>query len=110
MSNISKDLMAASSIPLLLSIIKIEDTYGYEIMNKVRELSDGYIELKDGTLYPILKKLEKKELIRSTWRQTLVGKKRKYYSITMKGRNELIIHQEQWQFINGMLAKVWNDK
>lgn len=110
MNRITKDLMAASSIPMLLNIIKAQETYGYEIIQKIRDLSEGNIEWKDGSLYPVLKKLEQKELIRSVWRQTPAGKKRKYYNITMKGRNELNAHESQWRFMYGMLDRMWTGK
>lgn len=110
MSIISKDLMAACSIPLILSIIKAGDTYGYEIMQKIRKASEGNMIWKDGSLYPVLKKLEQRELIRSQWNKTISGKRRKYYSITMKGRNILREHERQWMEVNDMLQGIWSKK
>lgn len=105
-----KDLMAASSIPMILTIIKKEETYGYEIIQSIRSISDGNIEWQEGSLYPILKKLEKKELVRSRWSQTMSGKKRKYYSITMKGTNELRIYKSQWMLANEVMNDLWTSK
>lgn len=105
-NNISKEIMSAISTPLILQVITQEETYGYEIKQKVKEVSEGNIIWQDGSLYPVLKKLEKKELIRSKWRKTPAGKKRKYYSITNKGLNALKVHKDQWDLVNGILLKL----
>ena len=95
---------------MILTIIKNEETYGYEIIQSIRDASNGNIEWQEGSLYPILKKLEKKELVRSRWSQTRSGKKRKYYSITMKGTNELKIYKNQWMLANEVMSDLWTTK
>jgi PadR family transcriptional regulator, regulatory protein PadR len=104
MNHITKDLMAVSGVPLILLVIKESgESYGYEIAKKIRELSDDKIIWKDGSLYPVLKKLEKKEWIRSIWRYTQANKKRKYYAITEKGKIELIRLLNEWFMVNNSL-------
>jgi DNA-binding PadR family transcriptional regulator len=56
---INKDLIAASSTPIVLAILTEGDSYGYAILERVRELSDGRMEWTDGMLYPVLHRLEK---------------------------------------------------
>jgi len=107
MSNIPKDLMAASSIPMILTIIKQEESYGYEIIQKIKDQSDNMIIWQEGSLYPVLKKMERNELVRSRWSQTITGKKRKYYSITMKGVNTLKMSRKQWLLVNEVLNEMW---
>ena len=75
----SKDLIAASATPLILSILSHGDGYGYDIIQKVHTLSDGEMQWADGMLYPILHRLEKKELVESYWGTAESGRKRKYY-------------------------------
>ncbi|MEM8861969.1 MAG: helix-turn-helix transcriptional regulator [Chloroflexota bacterium] len=60
---LSKDLVAASSRPMILSILSKGESYGYEILKTIKERSNGQIEWKDGMLYPVLRKLENEELI-----------------------------------------------
>ncbi len=60
MEKLSKELIGASSIPIILSILSKNESYGYEIIQNVKEISNGKIEYGDGTLYPVLHKLEKK--------------------------------------------------
>ncbi|HZL13994.1 MAG TPA: PadR family transcriptional regulator, partial [Verrucomicrobiae bacterium] len=76
---LTKDLVAASSKPLLLSILAGGESYGYEIIQKVRELSGGQIEWSDGMLYPVLHRLERDGLIESEWKEADTGRQRKYY-------------------------------
>lgn len=103
--NISKDLMAASAIPLILAILKKEDSYGYQMIKEVKILSANDLEWSEGMLYPVLHRLEEKELIESYW-QTQTGKrKRKYYRITQNGLAELEAQKKQWQVIQQALNK-----
>ena len=64
---VSKELVAASSKPIVLSIIAKGETYGYEIIQKVRVLSGERLQWTDGMLYPVLHRLERTGLIRSRW-------------------------------------------
>jgi len=99
--------MAASSIPMILTIIKQEESYGYEIIQKIKDQSHNMIIWQEGSLYPVLKKMERNELVRSRWSQTITGKKRKYYSITMKGVNVLRLRRKQWLMVNDVLNEMW---
>src|SRR5438876_6034629 len=83
---ISKDLIAASSTPLVLSILAEQDSYGYAILKRVRELSGGRIEWTDGMLYPVLHRLERNGHVKARWDVAEGGRQRKYYRITRTGR------------------------
>jgi PadR family transcriptional regulator PadR len=107
MSKISKELVGASAIPIILSILDKDDSYGYEIMMKVRELSENKIEWKEGSLYPVLHKLEKNGLIKSLWKMAENGRHRKYYAINKKGRKLLHEEVENWEMIYKMLSVLW---
>ena len=84
--DIGKDLVAASSTPLILSILADGETYGYAIVKRVGELSDGTIEWTEGMLYPLLHRLERQGHIEGRWGAAESGRKRKYYRITGSGR------------------------
>lgn len=107
MDKFSKELIGASSTPIILSILSKNESYGYEIIQKVKEISNGKIKYGDGTLYPVLHKLEKKELIKSYWKVADSGRKRKYYKIKTKGKKELLIEKENWTVINQIISKLW---
>ena len=70
---VSKDLVAASATPLILSILAEGDSYGYAIIKRVRELSGGQMEWTDGMLYPVLHRLEKQGLVESYLRSERNG-------------------------------------
>jgi DNA-binding PadR family transcriptional regulator len=104
---ISKDLIAASAIPLILSILEEKDNYGYSIIKKVKKLSNNKIEWTEGMLYPVLHRLEKQEAIESYWKVSETGRKRKYYSIKKKGNEILKEQKTQWQIVNNALQNSW---
>jgi len=107
--DISKDLVAASATPLILTILLRGDSYGYAIIQRVRELSGGKLEWTDGMLYPILKRLEEQRYIESTWRET-EGRRRKYYSLLEEGRRALANQRAQWKAVTEALAAAWGTR
>ena len=107
---VSKDLVAASSTPLVLSILARGDSYGYAIIQRVRELSGGHLEWTDGMLYPILHRLEEQKLIKSSWQESETGRKRKYYRILEEGRRALREQRAQWEAVTAALALAWPGK
>jgi PadR family transcriptional regulator, regulatory protein PadR len=104
---LNKDLVAASAVPLILSILEEGESYGYAIIQRVRELSGGAIAWTDGMLYPVLHRLEAQGCIRASWREAENGRKRKYYALKRDGRRALEEQKEQWLLVHGSLAKLW---
>jgi DNA-binding PadR family transcriptional regulator len=104
---IPKGLVAASATPLVLSILARGDSYGYAIIQRVRELSAGRLEWTDGMLYPILHRLEEQGLIRSFWRESETGRKRKYYRILDDGRRALDEQRAEWNAVHAALSLAW---
>ena len=104
---ISKELMAVSTLPLILSIFKKGTSYGYQIIQDMKELSGGTLEWSDGMLYPVLHKLEKDGLITSSWDISESGRKRKYYSITSLGKESLGEVRAEWLSVHELFVKLW---
>lgn len=104
---LGKELVAASSVPLVLAILGEGESYGYAIIQRVRELSGGEIEWTDGMLYPLLHRLEAQGAVTSRWKVSETGRKRKYYALKGEGRKVLSEHKAQWQVVHGALANVW---
>ena len=102
----TKDLIAASATPIVLSILSEGDSYGYAIIERVRQCSDGDLAWKDGMLYPILYRLEKKTLIESYAGKSDTGRKRKYYRILNEGREALATQRAQWRRLNQILNQL----
>ena len=104
---ISKDLMAASSTPIVLAILAEDDSYGYAILQRVRELSGGHIEWTDGMLYPVLHRLERLGHVEARWEVAASGRSRTYYRLTTRGRAQLAEERTQWQAVDATLRGIW---
>lgn len=107
---LAKDLVAASSKPLVLSILAEEESYGYAIIQRVRELSQEQIEWTEGMLYPVLHRLERDGLITAEWKQSGTGRERKYYRLTREGGGALEAEKAQWITVHNTLCQLWKIK
>ncbi|MCB0633340.1 MAG: PadR family transcriptional regulator [Saprospiraceae bacterium] len=106
MNSYSKDLIAASTVPIVLSILQRGDNYGYQIIKEVQDISGGELNWKEGSLYPVLSKLEQNGFITS-YKKKENGRTRKYYSIKQDGIKFLAAAQTEWSSINRILASLW---
>jgi DNA-binding PadR family transcriptional regulator len=104
---IDKDLVAASATPLVLAILAQGESYGYAILKRIRELSDGELEWSDGMLYPLLHRLDRLGLVSTEWQRPPEGRRRKYYAITDDGRAALSEHKRQWLTVTRALSGIW---
>ena len=100
---VSKELVAASSKPIVLSILSKGESYGYEIIQKVRLLSCERLQWTDGMLYPVLHRLERAGLIKARWDKAESGRDRKYYHLTPKGQAELARELEHWSTVSSTI-------
>ncbi len=100
--------MASSLAPLVLLILRRQESYGYQIIQDLKEKTGGGLNVAEGTLYPVLKKMESKEWIAGEWKKGIAGRERRYYSITEKGLQELSSQYQQISFINEIITKLWN--
>lgn len=88
---------------LILDVVARGPTYGYEITQRILHESEGYFELKEGSLYPALHRLERQKLLSSYWSESEEGRRRKYYKITAAGKRALETKREEWnQFAAGV--------
>lgn len=103
----TKDLVAASTTPLVLAILAEGDSYGYAIIKRVAELSGGHLQWTDGMLYPVLHRLERQGYVAAKWGEAETGRKRRYYRLTKDGRAQLAVQRQQWQVVDNALRGVW---
>jgi PadR family transcriptional regulator, regulatory protein PadR len=106
--DIGKDLVAASSTPLILAILADGESYGYAIVKRVGELSAGTLQWNEGMLYPLLHRLERQGYIEGSWGKAESGRKRKYYRLTHAGREQLVEQRRQWEAVDEALRNVWD--
>src|SRR5262249_62124461 len=102
--DINKDLVAASSTPIVLAILSEGDSYGYAILKRVQELSGGRMEWTDGMLYPVLHRLERLGHVKARWGTAENGRRRKYYHITTQGTARIEEVHKQCQAVDTTLG------
>lgn len=103
----SKDLVAASSRPLILAVLRRGDSYGYALLGEVRKMSDGELNWSDGMLYPVLRRLERDGLVKSRWGRSDEGRRRRYYRLTSRGRAAAEEERQQWTTVDRALRRAW---
>lgn len=108
MKSIFKELIGASAKPIILSILKNGDSYGYEIVQKVKEITNGKITWKEASIYPVLKKLEDSGMIKSYWKVNEGERPRKYYTLLADGMKQLEYNRKEWEVMNGVFQDLWN--
>jgi PadR family transcriptional regulator len=101
---ITKELVAASTEPLILSLLAGGESYGYALIQEVKRLSGDKIEWTDGMLYPVLHRMEHRGLIKSRWDESGTGRKRKYYTLKKDGKRAMARHHAQWSLVHSLLA------
>jgi PadR family transcriptional regulator PadR len=107
---LAKELVAASTEPLILSLLARGESYGYALIQEVKRLSGDKIEWTDGMLYPVLHRMEENDWIKSRWVEVENGRRRKYYSLKKGGQTALREKREQWNLVAGVLGALWKDQ
>lgn len=104
----SKSLTGASVHAIILSILTSGDSYGYDIIRRVRQLSDGDVEWAAGSLYPVLHRMKTNGWIEDYWVQKEGERRRRYYRITKQGVRALEKEKKKWMTVHGVLAQLWD--
>ena len=94
---LSADLLRGYTDTIILNQLREADSYGYEITKRISDLSGGELELKEATLYTAFRRMENGGYIISYWGNEGSGARRRYYSITVEGRNRLEEDRLAWE-------------
>ncbi|MBS4172814.1 helix-turn-helix transcriptional regulator [Bacillus sp. FJAT-49736] len=105
----NRELVKGSTSLLLLHLLDEQDMYGYQLAKEMERRSDDAFHVKEGTLYPALKKLEEKGYIDAYWLEQEKGPSRKYYRITKAGKDALYQKAKEWNQFVGVMTKVLGD-
>lgn len=101
---VDKEMMKGSIESIILSLLQREDLYGYEILKRIREISGNTFEVKEGTLYVVIRRLEHNKLVMPYWDDgESGGGRRRYYKITGEGRNYLTEKKREWDFFKTIM-------
>lgn len=104
-----RELVKGSTSLLVLQLLNERDMYGYELVKEMDRRSDHHLQMKEGTLYPALHKLEKQEYIAFYWQNQEKGPARKYYRLTTEGKDILAERTTEWhryvQVMNNLIGR-----
>ncbi len=100
-----QQLRKGSTPLLILSVLVANKMYGYQIMRELEQRSEGYFTMTAALLYPALHQLEADGLVKSEWQEGQGKRRRKYYTITPKGRKALTSSQAEWETFLTTLQK-----
>ena len=106
MARLHKQTLDGHVEALLLAVLEQGPNYGYAMVQQLHERSAGLLVMGEGTVYPVLHRLEEKGLIVNVWRQGDTGRLRKYYRLNPKGRRALTNHRSQWRQLAEVMCRV----
>src|SRR5919205_3044210 len=106
MAGYSKELLKGAADTLVLSAFAEGEKYGYQVVKELERRSEGFFRLKEGTLYPILHRLEKQGLLSARWETMPNGSERRYYALTGRGRRALSDKLEEWNSFSRAVGRV----
>ena len=106
MTRLSKQMLDGNVETLILAILEAGPSYGYAIVKELNERAEGILQLGEGTIYPVLHRLQDKKLLAARWRLAENGRQRKYYRLITKGRKALAANRRQWQMLSAVMGKV----
>jgi DNA-binding PadR family transcriptional regulator len=106
MARLAKKTLDGNMESLLLSVLEAGPSYGYQIIQDLNALGDGLLAMGEGTVYPVLHRMEERGLIVAAWRVSEAGRRRKYYRITPRGRKSMAENQAQWLGLRRLMDRV----
>ncbi len=104
MKSISRELVGASAALIILTVLTKGDNYGYVIVQRVKDLSNGEIKWQEAGIYPVLKMLENDGMIKSYWKVQAGERPRKYYSLEADGKKQLEQNMYDWNMVQSVIT------
>ena len=108
--SIERELRRGSLELIVLHLLAAGEAYGYEIVSKLTAETGGALEVTDGTLYPVLYRLERAGFVTVRWETPERGVPRKYYQLTSAGQEELARLTREWMTFAATMAKLLGQK
>ena len=102
----SKEVKRGAASLAILSVLEIESNYGYEIVNALKRKGADFLAFEEGTVYPLLKRLEQRGLLMAEWNYDDPAKPRKYYVTTPEGREVLQLMKDKWTQLGQEMERI----
>ena len=106
MKRLRKQTLDGNVETLILAILEGGPSYGYAIVKELNKRAEGVLQLGEGTIYPVLYRLQERKMILAEWQLAENGRERKYYRLSAKGRKALAANCQQWQMLAAVMGKV----
>ena len=100
------DLPQGTLDMLILQVVAAGPIHGYAIAQRIRQLSRDVLEVRQGSLYPALHRLEHRSLLQANWKPSETGRNAKFYSLTRKGRSQLGSEQANWAQLRDAIEQI----
>jgi PadR family transcriptional regulator len=106
MPDTPSELLHGTLETLILKTLTGGRRHGYGIARAIEEATDGVVDVEEGSLYPALYRMERRELVEAEWGTSELGRRAKFYRITPRGRRQLVAHTAEWTRFAGAISKV----
>ena len=106
MSEAKMELLRGTLDMLILKIVALGPSHGYAIAQRLRQISNDFFTVHQGSLYPALHRLEDRGWLHAEWRDTETGREAKFYPLTKKGRKQLESEVLGWEQISNAVALI----
>jgi PadR family transcriptional regulator PadR len=100
------DLLQGTLDMLILKIVALGPVHGYGISLRIRQISDEILQVRQGSLYPALHRLEKRGWLEADWGESSNGRQAKFYKLSAKGRKHLASEESNWNRLAGAVAQI----
>ncbi|MGD9963957.1 MAG: PadR family transcriptional regulator [Candidatus Izemoplasmatales bacterium] len=107
---INSDVIRGHIETIILKLLSEKDMYGYELVNVIKERTNNLFMIKEATLYAVLQRLEKKELISSYLGEKTYGGKRRYYRVTSLGKAYFKEMLNEWNMLREIMFNMLGDQ
>jgi PadR family transcriptional regulator, regulatory protein PadR len=91
---------------LILKVVALGPVHGYGISQRIRQISDEVLQVQQGSLYPALHRLEKRDWLEAEWGESDNGRQAKFYKLSAKGRKQLAAEEETWNRLSRAVALI----
>lgn len=102
----SEILQGTLDLMVLKTLEGLGPIHGYGIARRIEQVSEGVLELNQGTIYPALLRLEQQGWIKAEWGTSENNRRAKYYSLTARGRKQLVTAKEDWERVSAVIARL----
>jgi PadR family transcriptional regulator PadR len=110
MPNDKSDLLQGTLDMLILKIVALGPVHGYGISVRIRQISKDVLQVQQGSLYPALHRLEKRDWLASEWGASDNGRQAKFYKLSAKGRKQLVEEQSNWNRLSEAVQLIMQEE